>query len=325
MKDKSRNNSIDILKCLCAFLVICIHIPFPGELGKFVVTITRIAVPIFFMISGFFWENTCLKKKEGKTIKKLLWLAILGNVFYFIVNLIFMNGFSNIERMFSLKSLIKFIFFNSSPFSDHLWYLSAILYVTIIVFLLDKFNLRERANYMIPFLLIIDLLFGKYSLLIFHREFPYILLRNFLFVGLPFFLIGTLLFKYKEKIKEKCSLKLLLILTIITIVFNCLERYLLEINSLNALRDQYIFTTILAVLVFDIAIVLNIRKDNIISKVGRKYSMMIYLIHPFIIILLKNISWSWLSYIEPIVVFILAIMFSWVYYSIKEMIVKKFK
>ena len=38
-------------------------------------------------------------------------------------------------------------------------------------------------------LLIIDLLLGIFSLLVFNREFPYIIVRIF-FVGLPYFAIG---------------------------------------------------------------------------------------------------------------------------------------
>lgn len=52
--EEKRNNSIDNLKAICTFLIICIHVPFPGEIGAYFITLTRIAVPIFFMITGFF-------------------------------------------------------------------------------------------------------------------------------------------------------------------------------------------------------------------------------------------------------------------------------
>lgn len=51
-----RYNSLDVLKVLCAFFIVCIHAPFPGTWGGYFTSITRIAVPIFFMISGFFWK-----------------------------------------------------------------------------------------------------------------------------------------------------------------------------------------------------------------------------------------------------------------------------
>lgn len=45
--EEKRNNSIDNLKAICTFLIICIHVPFPGEIGAYFITLTRIAVPIF--------------------------------------------------------------------------------------------------------------------------------------------------------------------------------------------------------------------------------------------------------------------------------------
>lgn len=49
-----RSASIDALKIIMAFLVVCLHMPFPGRLGILVNVIARIAVPCFFVISGFF-------------------------------------------------------------------------------------------------------------------------------------------------------------------------------------------------------------------------------------------------------------------------------
>lgn len=46
-----RADNIDILKAICAFLIICIHVPFPGTVGAYFTALTRIAVPVFFMIN----------------------------------------------------------------------------------------------------------------------------------------------------------------------------------------------------------------------------------------------------------------------------------
>lgn len=322
MLKNERYNSIDVLKCLCAFMVICIHAPFPGKIGEYLVAISRIAVPIFFMISGFFWENTCSKKGEIRTIKKLFYLTIGTNIFYLIINLIFRYDIQYLINFFSFKNIVKMLIFNYSIFSEHLWYLSAILYVTVVVYVLDKLKIRNKVCLLIPVLIVIDLIFGKYSILLFHREFPYILLRNFLFVGLPFFLIGTLLFKYRDNIKNSFSATKIIFLIVIFIFLNCIERYVLEINLLNAVRDQYICTTILSVLFFMLAIVTSNKvDDNLMSLIGRKYSTMIYIIHPFwISVVSKIISLYFsnvrglISYLFPFAVFGISIIFSYIYY-----------
>ena len=51
---KNRNEGIDMLRMVCAFFIVCIHIPFPGGVGSYIKAVSRIAVPIFFMISGYY-------------------------------------------------------------------------------------------------------------------------------------------------------------------------------------------------------------------------------------------------------------------------------
>ena len=81
-----RYNNIDALKALCAFLVICIHCPFPGLAGEYVVALSRIAVPIFFMITGYFYKPE--ENPEKRQIIKLLKIILLASVLYFSWNLI---------------------------------------------------------------------------------------------------------------------------------------------------------------------------------------------------------------------------------------------
>ena len=132
-----RYEGFDISKCIAAFLVICIHQPFPGEVGKCVVSIARVGVPIFFMITGYFYNSIMQRKYEMIQIKKILFLFISANVFYFILNLLLMifkgSVVQYLNNCFTFKNIFLFVFFNESPFGGHLWYLGAILYVLIIV------------------------------------------------------------------------------------------------------------------------------------------------------------------------------------------------
>ena len=60
----------------------------------------------------------------------------------------------------------------------------------IIMHIFDKLKIEKCLVFAAPFLLMGDLILGKYSVLLLGREFPYILVRNFLFVGIPYFCIG---------------------------------------------------------------------------------------------------------------------------------------
>ncbi len=324
----SRNHGLDLLKVICAFMIICIHVPFPGLLGEIITPLTRIAVLIFFMISGYYYSYIKERQKEKKQIIKIFKLLMSANLLYFFWSLAwtFIKGDSitaYISNVLSLESIYKFIVFNESPFGGHLWYLGSILYVLLIVFAIEIKWTRKVLYPLIPILLLTDLVFGKYSVLLFGTTFPYIFVRNFLFVGLPYFLIGDLLNIYKIKIKNSKALLLSLLFVVTTFI----EKFALVYFDVNADREHYISTTFLAVCVFLWANNLNI-KDNrkltgIICYVGANLSTYIYIIHPIFITIMSAIM-NYVSryigfdmvynYMEPFLILLVTAFVSWVYY-----------
>ena len=290
-----RYKSIDALKVICAFLIVCIHIPFNIIGGGYYVALTRIGVPIFLMISGYFYK----KDQAKRQIKKIAILFIEANLMYCLWDLIY-GLLSGNNPVINIKSLVKFVILNESPF------LGAILYTLIIVYLLDKIGCKKVLYWITPALLIGDLIIGKYSILLFGREFPYILVRNWLFVGIPYFSIGMMMKENRIRIGKWG----ILLFTLATV----LERYLLVSNGLNATRDQYISTTFLAIAVFSFALDYKGNVSDTVAKIGRDYSTWIYIIHPIFITI-----FTWLmskigaqqvwGYIGPIVIFVVSLMF----------------
>lgn len=195
---------------------------------------------------------------------------------------------------FTVKNIAKFILLNETHLQSHLWYLGAILYVVVIVTLLFKWNESKwrRVLYLItPFLLFGDLILGKYSLLLFHREFPYILVRNWLFVGLPYFGIGMWL---KERAIKNRAINLgkqhLIGLIMLTTITTLLERYLLVSTDLNPTRDHYLSTTFLAIAVFLFFLHYVGNEKNLISRIGKDDSTWIYILHPIVITVLGAVA-----------------------------------
>lgn len=237
-----------------------------------------------------------------------------------------------ISNSFSVKSILQFVLFNESPFGAHLWYLGAILYVLIIIFLFEKKWHRQKLYPLIPVLLLFDLALGKYSLLLFGQSVPYFLIRNFLFVGLPYFLIGDMLNTRNIKIKPKNSL----LLSIVFIITTLTERFLLGYFNVNAVRDHYISTTLLAISVFLSAVHFDKKRNNIIYDglcyTGANLSSGIYILHPvFITIMAKavgfmskyiNISIAY-SYIAPFAIMVVTTIAVWVYHLVTNKIKAK--
>lgn len=142
-------NSFDLAKLICAVLVVMIHVDPFGEqvntnifsylnfgLGNY---LCRIAVPMFFVFSGFLlYRKTPLDKFSLKPSKKyllnILKLYLLWSLIYFPLNLIGILQNPN-GIVFALALYARnFIFMGSYL---HLWYLTALLFaVALISFLL---------------------------------------------------------------------------------------------------------------------------------------------------------------------------------------------
>ena len=314
-----RNSGFDILKSICAFLVVCIHAPFVGKFGGYFTALARIAVPIFFMITGFYYTKLVKEHKERKQLKKLFFLMLKANLFFFLINLFVVvigneeNILSYLQKTFTVKALLKFLFFNESPFYSHLWYLGAILYVLIILIVCDRLHLRKFLYLLIPLLLVEDLVFGKYSLIIWGTEFPYILVRNFLFVGLPYFGIGMIISEKKEQLEHFIRKWWLYLGIIIFSVTTIVERRVLIYYELNATRDHYISTTFLAITVF-ILFMMSFREklngfEIVFADIGKKYATSIYIVHPILIIVFSAIWGENVIYrmVRPIIIYICSV------------------
>ena len=81
---KQRWTCIDILKCLAALAVVEIHKPLKVQSGAELLILCRFAVPVFFMITGFFYSETVAHRRELKQIGKILTITIGANLFYLI-------------------------------------------------------------------------------------------------------------------------------------------------------------------------------------------------------------------------------------------------
>ena len=201
---KRRWTCIDILKCLAAIAVIEIHKPLEIQGGDEFLILCRFAVPVFFMITGFFYPETVAKKRELKQFGKIFTITIGANLFYLLWEILLA-----VEKRENIKEALlarfeervpeDFILWNFSPLSPHLWYLQALLYVLVIAFIVEHLGLRKLAYLAIPVLLAGSLIKGSYSLLFVGKEDCHIYYaRNFLYCGLPFFWLGCWFGSRKE-------------------------------------------------------------------------------------------------------------------------------
>lgn len=304
-----RNYSLDTLKFICAIFVVFIHTPQPEIWEIYITPLIRCAVPIFFMISGYF---TYGKNNLIHTLYKRIihLITIFGIVFFFYLSFfLIVNGKDSLEHLSILFSY-NFILLNTVPYCMHLWYIAAYIYVLLIMLIVEKYNLYKCLFLLTPILLLTALVIGKYSEIILGNCYPTNYTRNFLFTGLPFFALGMI-------VKRAKQLPNIYISGIFCIIFYILG--VIEVINIKNLGDWYATTIFLSLSIFILFINIKQGKDNILSKVGREDSLYIYLLH-FIIatgITLLNELFPFLSYISTLITLSLTLILIYVLRKLK--------
>ncbi len=280
----TRNYKLDLLRFICACLVIMIHIPFVEY--DAVNPLTRIAVPIFFMISGYFYSSVRSRDAERRQIKKIAVLTALGTLLHFAIYAAMAFWRNNtppewLAQNFTFESAIELLFFNIVPFSSPLWYLFALLYVLILVWLFEKLLSRRYLYFAIPILPACNLCLGTYAIPLFGHTTDLFLSRNFLFAGLPFFLLGDYLFAHKDKIRIPNAW--LIVIALYAAVTSYCERYVLQLFGAFEHEDVFVGTILMSLAVFLIAVNPNKTQPKPwlikLSAWARQLSLPMYLLH----------------------------------------------
>lgn len=281
-----RNIALDILKLIMAFMVVGVHARFMMDLSPLTNFLTangifRIAVPVFFVINGYFFYYVLIKEQQLKWLKRvcilyIAWMAFYSYFWFSVPDL----------SLIAYAKLLKVIFFGYY----HLWYIagmigaalillivrklpSSILIISITLTFLSGVVIQYLGNYHVFEGTILDKLFNSIQM---HR--------NMVFLAYPFFCTGYLM--NKHSIPSRISLRLSFILSILAIGTLLGESYF---NFLQENRDEGFDNYFSLILVCPIIFILFI-KSNIpgTSRNIALYSLSIYFIHVLILIILQK-------------------------------------
>lgn len=158
---QKRNYSVDIVKLIGAYVIVFLHFPPNGFAGLIVLTISRFAVPFFFIVSGYYSYQK--ERASIRHIKKLIRLFVVSEILYFIVNA-FQNGPVHwLHSTYTKAALWNFLLFQIPFASTHLWFLLALMLCYLFVMIFQKSLLAySKRGYIIGLgLLIINLFLGE--------------------------------------------------------------------------------------------------------------------------------------------------------------------
>ena len=278
-KEKSRNMSLDVLKLIASYVVVFIHFKFSGLTGDIVDALARFAVPVFFMISGYFAYSNSTEKlisKMKNIIKIYFWGAVIYICFYGILALYdvgIKGAMWYCILYFNPMSIVKFIVFNVPRSSEHLWFLVALIYVYGLHYFVVKWKIKDCVYLWIGVVLLaIHLLLGV-GISSIGIVIPICVIRNFLFMGYPFYCIGMLIRKNEDLVHKKITHKRAMILILIGVIETVISYFICGGNEL------YIGSVLVAVALLIIS--LKTKEIQIYEKIIKlsQTSTGIYLIH----------------------------------------------
>lgn len=298
------------------------------------------------MIAGYFLYNpdrvTVSKKLPGKILKILLYAVVyfvLYALYTIVRSLISGDGIMTaLSEIFPLSPgyWIKFILLNN-PFCVPSWYLWAMVYCYIVMWFINHFNLYKIAYCFIPILLILYLIIAYTSNVVFpiyDVEYNAAYVRNWLFDGMPWVLLGNFLAKYHDRIVGVFSNKICIALMIVSVLLCIVERIILYNFGLGTV-GRTIFVSPYATFMFILAMK---NPKRLICKpiayIGLRLSLIVYIIHSlvggiftsFVGKFLTGISGSLIyQWVMPVIVAILTLLSAYILVKIKDILHKHIK
>lgn len=270
-----KNSCLNFLKAISCIGVVLMHCSFPTPYGKYISYLCMFAVPIFFMISGYFAyydSQNIVKSKLPKKMFHIFKLAVISEMLYGVWAILKRYLW---HQEISLEINVKIIakLFTGTFFNGTLWFLYALFWSYVVLYIINRFNLYEISYKLSPIILVIHVIFRTYA-----KNLPWyniMFFRNFIFYGLPFVMIGNYIHKNKEKFCERITDKMCLLGTVFGVCLTVAE-YLISRQAL----DFYIGTIIMVCSMFMYAIKNPEKKINLIlCIIGDKISMYIYILH----------------------------------------------
>lgn len=298
---KKRNSSLDVLKGVAAIFVILIHEQFPGTFGKWIAMLAGFAVPVFFMVSGYFSYNAP-KERLKTSIKHILVLIVIAYVLN-IGRLLVTNHFSVtavcnyfIEEILTIKHIAMWLLLNVTLVSGVAWFLFALLYCYIFCLIFHKMFLSGKICAFI--------MLGFAGGLVLRMVFPLLGMNSFgtnnaWCCGIPYFLCGLFIRQKQEEIVpcvscSKCCVAAGVGCVLITIA--------LLVND----NISYIGVVPLAVSIFALCIKYPRLECGMLERIGNEHAFYVYIGHPIVIhfinAILPRAEGGLMAWLRPLIV-----------------------
>ncbi|MCR5102341.1 MAG: acyltransferase [Butyrivibrio sp.] len=339
--ETNENRGLYIAKFVACIFVILIHCKFPGAVGDYFEGLSRFGVPMFFAISGWFLlkendDTPCKIRKRIfpkliKLVKLTFFMTVIHTAYSFLYA--YFVGFSVPELILSkynLQEFINLVVFNSGRFIydytytfDHLWYLYALIYVYLLVIIFAGFLYKWKRGLIV--ILLFFLYFGELLQTIYPiRPFDinictWYVLRNWLFVGVPFTMLGFELRQFDYKTFNLKYKNFPVILIDLGICFTIFEVYVWGV------KEVYISSLLIVIGILLLCGIRDFKEKKFERFVyaGREFSGNIYFFHVIIISLVNQFTLAlagntFFQTIKPFIVIFISLLFAFILAKFKN-------
>lgn len=279
-----RNLSVDILKFVMAFFVVALHFSFLSDINKNIAFflnqgLFRVAVPMFLLINGYYFERITTKGNYIKWLKRIIFLYAFWTIIY-----------SYYWLKLDIYHIVQSIFYGYF----HLWYISGIICASLIIYKLRNCNVRTLFIIAFLFYMIGCTLqyLSSYTIITLFKEFknssseglPSFLYRNFLLVCMPFMLLGLIIKKLELRHYSFKKIDFFLLISILMLMLEVsFNLFFSVIKNFDILYSLFVVCPLLFIKIKQIKMSSN-------SKLIGLLSSSIYFIHPLIYFILVEIS-----------------------------------
>lgn len=255
-----RNGGVDVLRLLMALCVVINH---SCILGHYFQNVLEMPVPVFLMLSGYFFNTDDSVKEKNKSKKQLIKIGKLTAFSY--VFYIFWHIVWNLMHAKSLMLDYSTFYTCTNLFAPHIWYLHAYFLMLCFVCLLHRFGFcfgKIRCRFLLFYIII--------SYLIFHISYIPPLIEKVFGYCLTFFLVGICIKRLTTN-RTYSVAGMLLCLSLCGCILN-------QIFDIDNIRYSF-FTIMASIFAVMVAITLPIKTSNIFARAGKNLSLYVYIFH----------------------------------------------
>ena len=335
-----KDYNLDFIRVLSMFLVIVIHVSniYSRDIINISTTsyffatlfnaIARVAVPLFFMISGalLIGKDHDDEKNYIKRIKKLVITLLSWTIIYYVWD-IFIMGYN--------KPLIATLFRTSfAPIKAHLWFMYALISIYLILPFVRKIFKNTNSNedklfiylwiFFTGIVYVLRLFIGAIGFNV-QILYPVPLVQGTYYFG--YFVLGHIIYKYLNKVKLNRNQILSIFSINIFIIF--IITFIVSIITNKYYEALFAYRSVFYILASSSIMILLLKNKYILKRKVIKfidyiapYSFGIYLSHVIFLNIFNRIGITWLNSIFgiplfSIIIFILSYMLVYLIKKIK--------